>query len=52
MLIQFVKESMRNINRVMRNSSICGKDWKVELDLFLSNYRATPRDSTGGHQQT
>ena len=38
---------MRNLNRVMRNCKASGKDWRVELDVFLSNYRATPHDSTG-----
>jgi hypothetical protein len=36
---------MRNLNRVMRNSYIAAKNWRVELDIFLSNYRATPHDS-------
>ena len=38
---------MRNLNRVMRNSYITAKNWRVELDIFLSNYRATPHDSQG-----
>lgn len=42
-----VERFMRNLNRVMRISKVSGRDWKVELDLFLSHYRATPHDSTG-----
>ena len=37
---------MRNLNPVMRNSAVSGRDWKIELDLFLRNYRATPHSST------
>jgi hypothetical protein len=37
---------MRNINRVLRNCSISGKNWKDELQIFLRNYRATPHSST------
>ena len=38
---------MRNINRVIRNSKVSGNDWLLELNIFLSQYRATPHDSTG-----
>ena len=38
---------MRNINRVMRNSKVNGSNWKDDLEIFLSQYRATPHDSTG-----
>ena len=38
---------MRNLNRVMRNSKVIGSKWYNELDIFLSQYRATPHDSTG-----
>ena len=37
---------MRNINRVFRNCEISGKNWKIELQIFLRNYRATPHSST------
>ncbi len=36
---------MRNINRVLRNCSISGKNLKDELQIFLRN-RATPHSST------
>ena len=38
---------MRNINRVMKNSKVNQSNWREELSLFLSHYRATPHDSTG-----
>lgn len=38
---------MRNINRVMKNSKVNHSNWREELNLFLSHYRATPHDSTG-----
>ena len=38
---------LMNIRVVMRNSYITGKNCRVELDIFLSSYRATPHDSTG-----
>ena len=38
---------MRNLNRVMRNSYITGKNLRVEFDIFLINYRATLHDRTG-----
>lgn len=37
---------MRNINRVLRNCSVSGNNWKDELQIFLRNYRATPHSST------
>ena len=42
-----VERFMRNINKVMRNSKVSGRDWRVELDIFLGHYRATPHESTG-----
>lgn len=38
---------IRNLNRVIRNSRITGRNWRDELSDFLTNYRATPHDSTG-----
>ena len=38
---------MRSLNRVMKNASVYGTNWRDELDVFLSSYRATPHDSTG-----
>ena len=37
---------MRNINRVMKNSKVNKNNWREELELFLSYYRATPHDTT------
>lgn len=38
---------MKNLGKIMRNSSNNQKDWEVELVEFLSNYRAAPHSSTG-----
>lgn len=38
---------MRNLGKVMRNSSTVQKNWETELLEFLRNYRDTPHASTG-----
>ncbi|CAF1038215.1 unnamed protein product, partial [Brachionus calyciflorus] len=38
---------MRNLGKVMRNSSSSQSDWEAELVEFLRNYRDTPHSSTG-----
>ena len=38
---------MRNLNRLFRSAKLEGKDWKSELQFFLSNYRSTPHKTTG-----
>ena len=38
---------LRNINGVIKNSKVNQSNWREELNLFLSHYRATPHDSTG-----
>ncbi|CAF1076837.1 unnamed protein product, partial [Brachionus calyciflorus] len=38
---------MRNLGKVMRNSSYSQIEWEAELIEFLRNYRDTPHSSTG-----
>ena len=38
---------MRDLGKVMRNSSTLKSDWETELIEFLRNYRDTPHSSTG-----
>ena len=38
---------MRNLNKLFRSAKLEGKDWKSELQIFLSNYRSTPHRTTG-----
>ena len=42
-----IERFMRNLNKVLRNSKAGHTNWKVDLDIFLRNYRNTPHESTG-----
>ncbi len=42
-----VERFMKNINHVIRCAQIEGKPWKIVLDEFLKNYKATPHSMTG-----
>ncbi|XP_064470096.1 uncharacterized protein K02A2.6-like [Ornithodoros turicata] len=42
-----VERLMRTINKTARAANTDGRDWKIELEHFLLNYRATPHSTTG-----
>ncbi len=41
-----VENFMKNIGKVAKTAHISGKNWRKELYVFLSNYRAAPHIST------
>ena len=42
-----VENFMKSVGKVAKIAHASGKDWKREMYVFLSNYRATPHPSTG-----
>ncbi|XP_064469786.1 uncharacterized protein K02A2.6-like [Ornithodoros turicata] len=42
-----VERLMRTINKTARAANTDGRDWKIELEHFLLNYRATTHSTTG-----